>query len=101
MKEFIVNNFEIIFTIISAIVTFILGKVTKKVPQIDNSNIPIQNIIILIISTLVYYFATGDWSLVVASGSPIATLVYDLIHNYNKDNITEDVIENTDIKNND
>ena len=43
----------------------------------------------MIVATLIYYWATGDWSMIVASGSPIATLLYDTKHTTHKENYKE------------
>lgn len=80
MKEFIVQNSELIFTIVTMIVTGICGVITKKHTKIKNKLIPVQNIIIACIMSIVYYFATGNLSMVVATGSPIMTLLYDTVH---------------------
>ena len=85
MKELILSNMEFIISFVTICVTWICGKFAKKSSLIEDKRIPIQNITIGIIMTLIYYAATGDLSMVVASGSPIATLLYDLIHNLRKD----------------
>lgn len=84
MKEFIINNFEVILTFVTMIVTYTLGYALKKSKKFSNKNIPIINIVVMLIMTLIYYFATGNWSAVVAAGSPVVTLFYDFMHNYNK-----------------
>lgn len=84
MKELIIDNMETIIGIVTAMVTLILGKLSKKSKKIKTYNIPIQNITIAIISALIYYSATGDFSMVVASGSPVATLLYDAVHSAKK-----------------
>ena len=80
MKEFIVQNSEVIFTFVTMIVTYVLGKISKKSNKIKNKLIPLQNIIVAFIMTIIYYIATGDFSMVVVSGSPIMTLIYDTVH---------------------
>lgn len=84
MKEFILNNMEFIIGFVSALITYILGKLAKKSSVVQDKKIPIQNILIMVVSALIYYACTGDFSMVVASGSPIATLYYDLINNLKK-----------------
>ena len=85
MKEFILTNMEFIIGLVTAIVTYILGKLAKKSKKIKTNSIPIQNILIAIISSLIYYAVTNDFSMVVASGSPVATLLYDLMHSIKKE----------------
>lgn len=89
MKEFIVENIEVIITLITMIITWVFGWITKKHTNLSNKLIPYQNILIMVVATLVYYWATGNWSMVIASGSPIATLLYDMIHTSKKEEYTE------------
>ena len=81
MKEFIIENMEVIISFISMVVTWLMGKIIKNHTNISNKLIPFQNVIIMVLCVLIYYFATGDWSTVVAAGSPVATLIYDVLHN--------------------
>jgi len=85
MKELLLENLELIFTIVTMAVTYIFGKIAKKSLLIKDERIPIQNITIAIIMTLIYYAITGEMSAVVASGSPIMTLIYDTVHNIQKE----------------
>lgn len=80
MKELIINNMEFIIMFITMGLTWLLGKLSKKNKKLSNKIIPYQNIIVGIIATLIYWWATGDFSMVVASSSPIATLLYDTYH---------------------
>lgn len=84
MKEFILTNMEFIIGLVTAIVTFVLGKLAKKSKKIKTNSIPLQNILIAIISSLIYYAVTKDFSMIVASGSPVATLLYDAFHEVKK-----------------
>lgn len=85
MKEFIVENIETEITVCTMVVTWLCGILAKKNKHILNSRIPIQNILIAVLMTLIYWWATGDLSITVASGSPIATLIYDAIHSIKKE----------------
>ena len=85
MKELIIENMELIITLLSMLTTWILGMISKKSTKISNKLIPYQNIVIAIISSLIYYWATGSFSMVVATGSPVATLIYDAIHQLKKE----------------
>ena len=85
MKELIMNNMEFIIQAVTIVVTWFFGKLAKKSTLIQNERIPIQNLTIGIIATLIYYAVTGNWSMVVMSGSPIATLLYDIQHNLKKE----------------
>lgn len=80
MKELLLNNMEMIISIISFLTTYILGLIAKKTNYLQSKIIPIQNLLIMTISVLFFYFVSGDISLVIASGSPVATLIYDTMH---------------------
>lgn len=85
MKEFILENIETIFTLTTMLVTYVFGLLAKKSKLIKDEKIPLQNITIAIVMSLIYYAVTGDFSMIVASGSPITTLLYDTIHNLKKE----------------
>lgn len=85
MKELILNNPEFVVSFISAFFTWFFGYLAKKSKLVRNNRIPIQNILICFCTILLYYGITGNISMIVASGSPIATLLYDLIHNLKKE----------------
>lgn len=87
MKEFIIQNMELIISLVSMIITWLLGKITKRYTKLSNKLIPLQNAIIMIICVVIYYFATGNVSTVIAAGSPVATLIYDVLHNIRQYNL--------------
>ena len=92
MKEFIIQNMEFIVGLISMIITWLLGKITKRYTKLSNKLIPLQNVIVMVICVAIYYFATGNISTVIAAGSPVATLIYDVLHNaqeYNLEKLEE------------
>lgn len=89
MKEFIVQNMEFIISLVAMLVTWLLGKITKRYTKLSNKLIPLQNAFIMIICVVIYYFATGSVSAVIAAGSPVATLIYDVLHNIRKYNLEE------------
>lgn len=84
MIEFINENMEVIITFITMIVVWILGKLSKKNPKIDNNLIIYQNIIVGIIATGLYYITTGDLSNAITLSGVFATTGYDLLHNFEK-----------------
>lgn len=89
MKEFIIENFEAIITLLTMGLTYSLGKVSKLSKKISNNLIPIQNMLVMLIASGIYYWATGDFSMLVASGSPLTTLFYDAIHSIKKEKENE------------
>lgn len=74
-----------ILTLISTIVSLVLGQVAK--PYIDclgidkKKYIPIQNLVVGLIATVGYYIFTKDWSIAIASSGLIAGGTYDLLKN--------------------
>ena len=80
MKNFLLENLDFIISIVTMSVTWILGYLSKKNRFFSNNLIPLQNIIIMLIVVGIYWYITGDFNMVVASSSPIATIIYDAIH---------------------
>ena len=70
-----------IIQIVTLAVTLLLGIISKKHPSINNKMIPIQNLCIGIISSVIYYFITKDINLVIVAIGVGAGGAYDLIKN--------------------
>ncbi len=75
---------ENIFAIVTIVVSFILGKFSKKCSFIKNELIPIQNLFVGIIVSVIYYLITKDISLAISTSGIFAGGTYDIIHNLNK-----------------
>lgn len=69
-------NTEIIMSLITIVVTFILGLIVKT----DNL-IPLQNLVIGIIVSLIYYFMTKDVSINIALSGLLSGGTYDIFKN--------------------
>lgn len=69
-------NTEIIMSLITIVVTFILGLIAKS----DNL-IPLQNLVICIIVSLIYYFMTKDVSINIALSGLLSGGTYDIFKN--------------------
>ena len=69
-------NTEIIMSLITIVVTFILGLIVKT----DNL-IPLQNLVIGIIVSLIYYFMTKDVSINIALSGLLSGGTYDIFEN--------------------
>lgn len=82
--EFITNNIEMIITLVTMIIAWILGALSKKSSYINNNLIIIQNIIVGIISAALYYIITKDLSTAIAISGVLAETGYNLIHNLQK-----------------
>lgn len=75
---------EKIITIVTMIVTWVLGIVSKKSKWVSNYLIPIQNILIGLIIAIIEWIITKDFSLAIALSGLLAGGTYDIFHNLNK-----------------
>ena len=90
MKELLITNMDVIIAVITVLATYVLGLLSKKSKYISNNLIAVQNIVIGIIATVLYYILTGNFSMVIASSSPIAAVLYDAKHGLEKLTNTEE-----------
>lgn len=74
-------NMEIIMTLTTMIVSLVLGAIATKAPWISNHLIPIQNLVIGIILSVIYYIITKNFSIAIASAGIVVGGAYDLIKN--------------------
>ena len=82
--NFITENTELVITIITMTVTWLLGALSKKSTYINNNLIIIQNIVIGICASAVYYIITKDFNLTITMSGIFAETGYNLIHNVEK-----------------
>ena len=82
--EFINSNTEAIVTLLTMILTWILGFIAKRCPYVNNNLIIIQNIVIGLIVSLFYYIVTKDFNLAITLSGVFADSGYNLIHNVEK-----------------
>ena len=73
-----------IIGISSIIITLICGEIAKKIKWFNSNLIPIQNLLIGIIVTIIYYIITKDFSLSISLSGIAAGGIYDLFANINK-----------------
>ena len=73
-----------ILTIVTAIVTYILGLISKKSKFINNKLIPLQNLLVGLIVAVVEWIITKDFSTALALSGILAGGVYDIFHNLEK-----------------
>lgn len=66
------------------LVTWILGYFSKKSNYISNHLIPIQNLLIGIIVTVVYWLVTKDFEAALMVTGSLAGGLYDIVHNLEK-----------------
>ena len=84
-----------IISLVTIVVTFILGIISKKSTFVKNELIPLQNLIGGIIGSVIYYAITKDINLVIASMGWFTGGTYDFIKNI-KDLLN--ISENTEIQ---
>lgn len=75
---------EQIIMIVTMIVSFILGILSKKSGFIKDELIPIQNILVGIVVAIVEWIITEDFSTAIALSGLIAGGTYDILHNLEK-----------------
>ena len=73
-----------IVTLVTIIVTYLLGILAKKSSFINNKLIPIQNILIGLIVAIIEWIITKDFKVAIALSGLIAGGTYDIIHNVEK-----------------
>lgn len=73
-----------ILTVVTMVVTIIMGFVSKKSKYVSNNMIPIQNLAIGIIVAIIEFIITKDFSAAIALSGLIAGGVYDIGHNLAK-----------------
>lgn len=73
-----------ILTIITIVVSWILGIVAKKLSWFNNYLIPVQNIVIGVIFALVEFFITKDFNVAIAVSGLLAGGTYDVFNNLKK-----------------
>ncbi|HAV90216.1 MAG TPA: hypothetical protein DCW44_02945 [Eubacterium sp.] len=75
---------EYIVSLVTILVTFVLGIISKKNPKLSNKIIPIQNLFVGLIVAVIEFFITKDFKVAIALSGLIAGGTYDIVHNLNK-----------------
>ena len=73
-----------IIQIVTIVVTWLLGVVSKKYTKLNNKLIPIQNILVGLIVAVIEWIVTKDFSTAIALSGLIAGGSYDIFHNIEK-----------------
>lgn len=73
-----------IITLVTFVVTYACGILVKRMPQISNKLIPIQNLAIGVIVAIIEWIITKDFSTAIALSGVMAGGVYDIGHNIKK-----------------
>ena len=75
---------ETIISMVTIIVTWILGVISKNHTSLNNKLIPIQNILVGLIIAVIEWIVTKDFKLAIAVSGIIAGGTYDVFHNLEK-----------------
>ena len=75
---------QYIVSLVTVLVTFVLGIIAKKNPKINNKLIPIQNLLVGVIVAIVEFAITKDFKTAIALSGLIAGGTYDIFHNLEK-----------------
>lgn len=73
-----------ILTVVTIVVTWILGALAKKFSLISTNLIPLQNIAIGLIIAIIEWIITKNFSTAIALSGLIAGGSYDIFHNLEK-----------------
>lgn len=75
---------ENIIALVTIVVSFFLGKLSKKSNFVKNELIPLQNLFVGIVVAVIYYLMTKDISVAIATAGLFAGGTYDIVHNMKK-----------------
>lgn len=73
-----------ILTIVTIVITWLLGIVAKKSSFIKTNLIPIQNLIVGLVIAIIEWIVTKDFKVAIALSGLIAGGTYDIFHNLEK-----------------
>ena len=73
-----------LISLVTVIVTWVLGVISKKHTKLNNKLIPIQNILVGLIVALIEWIVTKDFKVAIALSGIFAGGAYDVINNINK-----------------
>ena len=73
-----------LITLVTIVVTWVLGIIAKKSIWFNTNLIPIQNITIGVVVACIEWIITKDFNIAIATSGLIAGGTYDIIHNLKK-----------------
>lgn len=73
-----------LISLVTIIVTWVLGMISKKYTKLNNKLIPIQNILVGLIIALIEWIVTKNFKVAIALSGIIAGGTYDIFHNLEK-----------------
>ena len=72
---------EYIVSLVTILVTFVLGIIAKKNPKMSNKLIPMQNLLVGVIIALIDFAITKDFKVAIMLSGLLAGGTYDLVKN--------------------
>lgn len=75
---------EYLISLVTVLVTLVMGVISKKNPKISNKLIPLQNLIVGGIIALIEFAITKDFKVAIMLSGLLAGGTYDLVHNIEK-----------------
>lgn len=72
---------EYIVSLVTILVTFVLGIIAKKNPKMSNKLIPMQNLFVGLIIALIEFAITKDFKVAIMLSGLLAGGTYDLVKN--------------------
>lgn len=73
-----------LISLVTIIVAWLLGYISKRSTWVNNRIIPIQNILIGLIVAIIEWIVTKDFKIAIALSGIIAGGTYDVFHNLEK-----------------
>jgi Na+/glutamate symporter len=73
-----------LISLVTIIVAWLLGYISKRSTWVNNRIIPIQNILIGVIVAIIEWVVTKDFKVAIALSGIIAGGTYDVFHNLEK-----------------
>jgi len=73
-----------LISLVTILVTWLLGYISKRSTWVNNRIIPIQNILIGLIVAIIEWVVTKDFKVAIALSGIIAGGTYDVFHNLEK-----------------
>lgn len=75
---------QYIVSLVTILVTFVLGVIAKKNPKISNKIIPIQNLVVGTLVAIIEWIITKDFNVAIMLSGLLAGGTYDLVKNFNE-----------------
>lgn len=75
---------EILIYLVTMLITYLMGVLSKKSKFISNNLIPLQNLVIGCLIALIEWYFTKDFNVALAGSGLLTGGAYDLVHNLDK-----------------